>query len=75
MSEWRLIEIAPKDGTDVLLYVPEVRRIMAASYKASITTGYFDNGSWHLCETGGYAEDDEIYPTPTHWMPLPEPPK
>jgi hypothetical protein len=30
-------------------------------------------GWWELVESGSYAEDGEWWPT--HWMPLPEPPK
>ena len=29
---------------------------------------------WTLAEVGGYAEDSDLSYTPTHWMPLPEPP-
>lgn len=60
--EWQPIETAPKDGTEVLIFDG-----------ANRTVGYF-NRYWSLSVMGAYAEDDEIY-DPTHWMPLPEPPK
>lgn len=58
MSKWQPIETAPKDGSDIL-----------AHWKASGTSHvvYYALGRW--CDDC----DDEIS-TPTHWMPLPEPP-
>jgi hypothetical protein len=70
MSEWQPIETAPKDGTRILL-------------------GYYyfqDEGGgsqlvafWHQthrmwCSTYQLFVDDSPF-APTHWMPLPPPPK
>lgn len=66
---WQPIETAPKDETEVLLYCPD-----DVLPQWSITTGWADNHGWHLVQTGGYAEDNDVYPNPTHWMPLPKPP-
>lgn len=62
---WQPIETAPKDEhTDILLY------------GILVHTGgaYMDIGRWTNYQGGFWswsADDSE----PTHWMPLPEPPK
>lgn len=59
---WQPIESAPKDR-EVLLLDPEVGVCMGAYYSGKYWTT--------VCVRGG--EDD--FSEPTHWMPLPEPPK
>jgi hypothetical protein len=62
MTEWQPIETAPKDGTHILVQTPFG---MTTAY----STGYF---IW----TGVFSADyDNPGIEPTHWMPLPEPPK
>ena len=69
-SEWQPIETAPKDGTPIILGFPD----MACE-------GYWmcDPSRNHWGETGWFASDSDVlfeHPwKPTHWMPLPEPPK
>lgn len=66
--DWQPIETAPKDGTEVILYVADFD---------SVTTG------WYSSRTGLWPRHDEFTEDgdacniglPTHWMPLPEPPK
>lgn len=61
-NKWQPIETAPKDGTNILVYSESIGR-MIAWYK-------FNNypfGDWVNLRF------DII--SPTHWMPLPEPPK
>ncbi len=68
MSEWQPIETSPKDGTDVLVYEP--------GYVVAIL-------HWHTVKTktaasypGYWTDGDGLnWYKPTHWMPLPEPPK
>lgn len=62
MSEWQPIETASKDGFHVLLYRPEIQ-----------FTGYYGgaNSGWRINAPGLPA----MYPKPTHWQHLPEPPK
>ena len=85
MGEWKPIETAPKDGTDVLL--ASAGRVTvgqwhdeswptAAEYHATTGEylGQYETGecvpaSW-MSWDGGFAEADP----PTHWMPLPPPP-
>ena len=57
--EWQPISTAPKDGTSVLLFTVD-----------GVMEGYFCHGSWQNYVRGGPAEY-----FPTHWQPLPTPPK
>ena len=59
MREWQPIETAPKDGTRVILFVKCGDQCVA---------GWNDDfDMWQLV-------GDQFTRTPTHWMPLPEPP-
>lgn len=63
MSEWQPIETAPKDGRDVLIVSDAYRdRVLVARW-------YKYNGK------EGFRDWDADLHLPTHWMPLPEPPK
>jgi hypothetical protein len=69
MSKWQPIETAPKDGTRILAFFPQE----IDSYK--ILTVLFTWRQWYLCPDGAYDFEFEIAGDPTHWMPLPNPPK
>lgn len=69
---WQPIETAPKDGTEVMLWLrsPFDRVEKARWYEP-----------WHNWTTGDLPHDPEIgdvygigCAVPTHWMPLPKPP-
>ena len=68
MNEWQPIETAPKDGTTVLLFSPGYGRWLGSHTGKPV---------WYCSKIG----DRDIPPPkseiskPTHWMPLPEPPK
>lgn len=65
MSEWQPISTAPKDGTDILL----------GMYRPEFVDPIVMNSCWlDREERGGHWMDWDGCPTPTHWMPLPEPP-
>jgi hypothetical protein len=61
--EWKPIETAPNDATRVLVYVWD-----------DVVSGFQQNGTWYLIQTGSYAEDGYMDGNPTHWMPWPPPP-
>jgi len=63
---WRDIGTAPKDRP-LLGYADGVMAVVEW-HEWQVGKGY-----WNLTETGSFAEDGEW--NPTHWMPLPEPPK
>jgi hypothetical protein len=62
--EWQDIETAPKDGSDILVFVPEHREQYVAWWSRVHTC-------WLWADTEHSTEACE----PTHWTPLPEPPK
>lgn len=66
MAEWQPIETAPKDGTRILVFGPYCGGlpIMATSKWLPWTEDRVEKGCWYA---NGVA--------PTHWMPLPDPPK
>lgn len=61
--KWQPIETAPKDGTCVLLFEP------CQPIGASMEVGWYDSGLGAWYSMSGCALK------PTHWLPLPEPPK
>ena len=70
--EWLPIETAPKDNKDILISVDvslpngPTNLVVVIGFWLSVSPDY--EGLWISTEGG-----DRIY-SPTHWMPLPEPP-
>ena len=60
--KWQPIETAPKDGYDYLVY-------NSVSEECFVAYRYGGVGSWYFSDR--HALKDE----PSHWMPLPKPPK
>jgi hypothetical protein len=61
---WQPIETAPKDGRPLLVY--DGQDITTAKWE-------LDFDWWEICvPSDGYVDSNCI--SPTHWMPLPEPP-
>lgn len=79
MNEWHKIETAPKNGTHILVFVPEEGDWSQADgrYLDLIYVVKWDgkNGddSPRWLEASG--EGFSTFPEATHWMPLPEPPQ
>lgn len=75
MSEWRDIKTAPKDGSAILLFVPDkpVRDMWRGHVfdDPRFCVGYWR--TWYSQPEWGNRNDAHF--NPTHWMPLPEPPK
>jgi len=65
---WRPIETAPRDGRHILLYERENDSVCEGRYVTDACRWFERNA--HPTD----AWDGEIY-RPTHWMPLPSPPK
>ena len=67
-SQWKPIETAPNDGRHILLF-----------WNGEQEIGWYNQikGKWDSWEDvcGCPAAHEEDYPDPTHWMPLPTPPK
>ena len=66
MNEWQPIETAPKDGTPILMWDGDM--IYVISWYVPQNTRY--PAQWREADGKRYCDYD-----PTHWMPLPEPPK
>lgn len=72
MSEWQHIETAPKDGRIILAYFP--LEGLAASWCRVMPVFYshtMQPRPWIFAGRAASSYSDG----PTHWMPLPEPPK
>ena len=65
MTHWQPIDTAPKDGSDIL--VADKDGDMAVVY-------WHAGGHFELTFQGLYAAEGE-FENPTHWMPLPDPPR
>jgi hypothetical protein len=70
MSQWQPIESAPTDNTMVLVFMPKPR--LDKHYIRTGRCGITGNGR-KMWVIGGFFQSD--VGTPTHWMPLPEPPE
>ena len=66
MTEWQPIETAPKDGTVFLAYWEPPRNF---PYKDKYHVCHYAHG---VIWPGWINTPDDL---PTHWMPLPPPPK
>lgn len=75
MTDWQPIETAPRDGARVLIY---------PGAEEPMSVGYFDAGwkkrwlslegeVWGGCDCCG-SGCTHADASPTHWMPLPQPP-
>jgi len=69
MTEWQPIDTAPKDGTAILIWPAK------SSFYGDDTISYIVRWQdWKGCWIEASGEEyDTFYPT--HWMPLPAPPK
>jgi hypothetical protein len=81
MMEWQPIETAPKDGTVVLLFCPaswDTNGVRVAFWypgEVNPPDGAPDgDAGWYDDETGSHPMTLH-YEEPTHWMPIPDPPK
>lgn len=67
MTDWQPIETAPKDGEDTILF-----------WDGKVVVGFFlDNSRTARPWKGWRLHAGSAWPPgyPTHWMPLPEPPR
>ncbi len=69
MSEWQPIETAPRDGTHVIVAYDEIVGEARFDDEGGPHAGWYWTDQHWTDAVGGEA----FYPT--HWQPLPEPPK
>lgn len=73
MAEWQPIESAPKDGTYIIVWPP--------TYEGVASCAKWDEQKHHKKPKPHWRRLDATHVwqsrirTPTHWQPLPEPPK
>jgi hypothetical protein len=69
MTEWQSIETAPKDGSAILIWPAQ------SAFTGNDTISYVVR--WSDWKEAWIEASGEEYDTfyPTHWMPLPPPPK
>ncbi len=75
-DEWQPIETAPKDGTDVLLFLPEAEPPIRIGHYLNgqlIQDGEVVSSLQYWCSYDGAVRMRRKI-TPSHWMPLPPPP-
>lgn len=70
MAEWLPIENAPRDGTRILAWSPDWMHVVIAWWRENPRV----RRSWFTI-TDEYDDYDLEDEQPTHWQPLPEPPK
>lgn len=81
-EQWQGIETAPKDGREINGYRPDqgvftfrwawAEEFVPKGQNGDPTEDYDENFAWWWHDLWGWMEGDE---TPTHWRPLPPPPK
>jgi hypothetical protein len=69
MMEWQPIETAP-DGCVLVAFVDQ----FSGQVQLAVAERAFGGGEWVTNLTDSNDGTICVYPTPTHWMPLPEPP-
>lgn len=80
MIKWQPIETAPKDDTDIFVYIPLLDEMRVAFFGTEGKSPWPELvGKWILSDTMG--EDDNTPDgyvwqaiEPSHWMPLPSRP-
>jgi hypothetical protein len=72
VSSWQTIETAPKDGTEVLLFVPTLKRsIVLGHYVDTQEIEFGKEVRRRQCWNVGWQVFGDKEHVPTHWMPLP----
>lgn len=71
MGEWKTIDSAPRDGTPVMLFSPQLSLDDPFNVDGGLV---WVSGGYGKGVLGVWRGDSNKNP-PTHWMPLPPPPK
>jgi len=72
MTEWKPIRTAPKDGRTILIYGYWMGELGGVGDEKSIWMASYGRSGWCIDGSEYYAA---YVKQPTHWAPLPEPPK
>jgi len=77
MTDWQPIETAPKTTRAILVWVPENKCTFAVWWDSDHEMENRESRPCWKIWGGGYRSFLDLYNgyRPTHWQPLPEPPK
>lgn len=70
--QWRPIGTAPKQGKILLLFNNPLIGYDGSTLRGRVDIGFYINNRFHSVTANSEGEDEA---RPTHWQPLPEPPK
>lgn len=78
IEEWRPIETAPRDGTQIDLWLTSPKGALSTGGYRRVSDCWFSDSKWWLYDETKYATDSancrsEVWNV-THWMKRPEPP-
>lgn len=74
--EKRTINDRPYERTSVEDRLPEIGKNVLIKYENDFTVGYLQmNNTWVLYYGNGWTTPANTSSSPTHWMPIPAPPK
>jgi hypothetical protein len=80
-ATWKPIATAPKDGTLILIFIPD-RKICPVQFGFFVDSVCIEHGKvksedkhWMTQEWPFFSSIKDPHPEPSHWMPLPSPPK
>jgi hypothetical protein len=73
--QWQPIETAPKDGTVILINNPNKYGPNKKPYKYQVLMAWYYTRKYEQGTIEYWDTFNNCHPKPTHWMPLPEPPK
>lgn len=75
VPEWRTMDSAPESGDVILVYRPDSGVFSAHYVEEDAHTSNYLNPPEGECYWFSTCGDDLTNEMPTHWMPLPQPPK
>jgi len=75
LSQWEPIETAPKDGTAILVLVYGSKNAVVRFIDGYWSVYHLETESRFMNWLRGPKDWLVLSKEPTHWMPLPEPPK
>lgn len=67
-NQWRLIESAPQDGTPILIFRPDGKRVEIAHYDKD---QYAQKPKPYWRSNSNFGVIAERKNCPSHWMPIP----
>ncbi len=73
--EWQPIETAPRDGSKVILGHPEHKAVIGVWHQGYSWESLFPDGNPVFYWAKDHEDTSGFDFEPTHWMPLPDPPK